>query len=214
LVDADNFYDRIAHAIVSMVYEAFGITSTTVEAMLTTIQEMKFFLHTGFGDSTNFASSKFEIKIQGLCLGNRAPPAGWEVVSICIINAHKKRGHGTHFICPITQLRSHIVGVIYVNHTDLIHFRTDVYEGREDTFYELQEAIVNWGKLLLASGGALKLAKCFFHIISFKFRTDGTWHYKENEKEEEFCVVVPLADGSFAQINHLGIHKSTKCWVQ
>ncbi len=56
----------------------------------------------------------------------------------------------------------------------------------------------------------MKPAKCFFHLISFKFRTDGTWHYKENEKEEEFCVVVPLADGSFTQINHLGVHKSTQ----
>jgi hypothetical protein len=53
------------------------------------------------------------------------------------------------------------VGVIYLNNMDLIHFGTNVYEGREDTFYKLQEAIVNWGKLLLASGGTLKPAKCF-----------------------------------------------------
>jgi hypothetical protein len=144
-VDANNCYDRIVHAIVSMVFQAFGVPSTAVEAMLTTIQVMTFFLRMGFRDSTDFASSKFEIKTQGLCQGNRASPAGWAVVSICIINAHKKRGHGTHFICPITQLRSHIAGVIYVDNTDLVHFRTDVYEGREDTFYKLQEAIVNWG---------------------------------------------------------------------
>jgi hypothetical protein len=50
----------------------------------------------------------------------------------------------------------------------------------------------------------------FFHLVSLKFRTDGTWHYEENEKEEEFCAVVPLADGSFVQINHLGVHESTK----
>ncbi len=49
---------------------------------------------------------------------------------------------------------------------DLVHFRTDVYEGREDTFYELQEANVNWGKLFLASGGVLKPSKCFVHLSS------------------------------------------------
>jgi hypothetical protein len=134
--------------------------------MLTTIQEMKFFLRTGFGNSTDFASSKFKIKTQGLCQGNEASPAGWAVVSICIFNAHKKRGHGAHFICPITQPRSHIVGVIFVKDMDLVHFRTDVYEGREDTFYELQEANVNWGKLFLASGGVLKPSKCFVHLSS------------------------------------------------
>jgi hypothetical protein len=134
-VDANTCYNRIVHAIVSMVFRTFGVPSTAVEAMSTTIQGMKNFLRMGFGDSADFASSKFKIKTQGLCQGNRASPAGWAVVSICIINAHKKRGHGAHFICPITQPRSHITGVIHVSNTDLIHFRTYVYEGREDTLY-------------------------------------------------------------------------------
>ena len=209
-VDADNCYDRIAHAIASLVFQAFGVPATAADSMLTTIQEMKFFLRTGFGDSTDFASSQFEIKTQGLCQGNGASPAGWAVVSICLINAHKKKGHGGHFICPITKLRSHIAGVIYVDDTDLIHFRMDELEDREDSFFGLQEAIVNWGKLLLASGGALKPSKCFYHLISFKFKGDGTWVYEDNEDNEEFRAVVPLADGSFAHIEHLGVHEPTK----
>jgi hypothetical protein len=66
-VDPNNCYDRITHTIASMVFQAFGVPLTAVEAMLNTIQEMKFFLCTGFGDSTNFVSSKFEIKTQRLC---------------------------------------------------------------------------------------------------------------------------------------------------
>jgi hypothetical protein len=101
-VDADNCYDRIAHAIALLVFQAFGVPSSAEECMLTTIQEMKFFLRTGFRDSTDFASLQFEIKTQGLCQGNGASPAGWAVVSICLINAHKKKGHSGHFLCPIT----------------------------------------------------------------------------------------------------------------
>jgi hypothetical protein len=206
LVDADNCYDRIAHAIASLVFQAFGVPSTIVESMLTTIQEMKFFLRTGFSDSMDFASSKFEIKTQGLCQGNGASA----VVSICIINAHKKKGHGTHFVCPIRKLKSHITGVIYIDDTNLIHFCMDKQEDTLDTLYWLQEAIVSWGKLLLASGGALKLAKCFYHLISFRFKGDGTWSYESNENDEEFHVVVPLSDGGFADIEHLGVHEATK----
>ncbi len=143
MVDADNCYDRITHAIASLVFQVFGIPLTAVESMLNTIQEIKFFLRMGFGDSMDFASSKFEIKTQGLCQGNRASLAGWAVVSICIINAHKKKGHGTHFVCPITKLKSHIMGVIYVDDTDLIHFRMDKQEDTLDTVYGLQEAIVS-----------------------------------------------------------------------
>ena len=209
-VDADNCYDRIAHAIASLVFQAFGVPSSAAECMLTTIQEMKFFLRTGFGDSTDFASSQFEIKTQGLCQGNGAAPAGWAVVSICLINAHKKKGHGGHFLCPITKLKSHIAGVIYVDDTDLIHFRMDRYEDTTDSFFGLQEAIVNWGKLLLASGGALKPSKCFYHLISFKFKADGTWAYEDNVGNGEYHAVVPLADGSFASIEHLGVDEPTK----
>jgi hypothetical protein len=209
-VDADNCYDRIAHAIASLVFQAFSVLSSAAECMLMTIQEMKFFLRTGFGDSTDFASSQFKIKTQGLCQGNGASPAGWAVVSICLIKAHKKKGHGGHFLCPITKLKSHFAGVIYADDMDLIHFRMDRYEDTTDSFLGLQEAIVNWGKLLIASGGALKPSKCFYHLISFRFKVDGTWAYEDNVGNEEYQAVVPLANGSFAPIEHLSVGISTK----
>jgi hypothetical protein len=71
------------------------------------------------------------------------------------------------------KLKSNIVMVIYVEYAGLIHFRLDEYEEKFDTLHGLQEGIVNWGKLLLASEGALKSAKCFYHLISFKFK--GEW---------------------------------------
>jgi hypothetical protein len=147
LVDTDNCYDWIAHAIASLVFQTFSVPLSAIESMLTTIQEMKFFLRTGFGDSTDFTSSKLEIKTQGLCQGNDAAPAGWAVVIICIIKAHKRKGHGAHFICPITKLTSHIAGVIYVDDTDLIHFRMDEDQGKEEAFFHLQEENHQLGKI-------------------------------------------------------------------
>ena len=46
-VIADNCYDRIAHAIASLVFQVFGVPLSASESMLTTIQEMKFLLRTG-----------------------------------------------------------------------------------------------------------------------------------------------------------------------
>jgi len=77
-VDADNCYDRIAHAIASLVFQAFGVPLSASETMLTTIQEMKFFLRTGFGDSTDVASSTHSIKTLGLARRTTPPPQdGW-----------------------------------------------------------------------------------------------------------------------------------------
>jgi hypothetical protein len=50
--------------------------------MLGAIENMKFFLRTGFGDSTKFAGGGVSIKTQGMTQGTGALPAGWAVKSI------------------------------------------------------------------------------------------------------------------------------------
>jgi hypothetical protein len=80
-VDADNCYDQIAHPIASLVIQALGVKKEVCESIFTTIQEMKFFLRTGFGDLKEDASATGEIKSKGMCQGNGAAPARWTVDS-------------------------------------------------------------------------------------------------------------------------------------
>ena len=102
-VDTANCYDAVAHAIASLTFQAFGVPEEAVQFMLSAIEEMKYFLRTVYGDSKNFRGSKLEGKFQGLCQGNGAAPAGWAVVSTSILGVHKRKGHGAHFICPISR---------------------------------------------------------------------------------------------------------------
>jgi hypothetical protein len=125
-VDADNCYDRIALPMASMVFQSFGVPTPAIESMLTTIQNMKFFLRTGYGDSANYAGGESKdvigpVKTQGMCQGNTAAPAAWTVTSIPMIAAHKQKGHGAHFIAPILDITGHIVGGLFVDDTDLVH---------------------------------------------------------------------------------------------
>ena len=120
-VDADNCYDRIAHPMASMVFQSFGVPTPAIESMLTTIQNMKFFLRTGYGDSTKYAGGESmdvtdPVKTQGMCQGNTAAPAAWTVTSIPMIAAHKRRGQGAHFIAPILDITGHIVGIFRGRH--------------------------------------------------------------------------------------------------
>ncbi len=66
----------------SLVFQAFGVPVTAIETMLGAIENMKFFLQTGFGDSKSFAGGGISVKTQGLTQGNGASLAGWTVVSI------------------------------------------------------------------------------------------------------------------------------------
>jgi hypothetical protein len=177
---------------------------------------MKFFLQTGYGDSKNCANSQIELKTQGLCQGNGEAGAGWAVGNITIITVHKLKGHGAHVICPITKLTNHIAEVLFVDNTDLMHFRMDQNEDEIEALYNLQESITNWGKLLIASGGALQPIKSFNYLISFQWKLDGSWVYKSNEEDDngednnEHRITIPLLDGATSYIKHLGVHEATK----
>jgi hypothetical protein len=124
-INASNCYNRIAHAMASLVFQAFGVPESAIGSMLSAIENMKFFLRTGFGDLTKFAGGGIPIKTQGLTQGNGASLAGWAVISIVILKAHGKKGHGAKFVCPITKLASHLSAIIYMNDTDLLHINLE-----------------------------------------------------------------------------------------
>ncbi len=124
-MDTDNCYDQILHLMASMVFQAFGVPAPTIESMLTTIQNMKFFLPTGYGISVSYTGgdndeSEDPIRMQGMCQGNGASPTAWTVTSIPMIAAHKRKGHGVHFIAKMLEKTGHLVGGLLVDDTDLI----------------------------------------------------------------------------------------------
>jgi hypothetical protein len=178
--------------------------------MLSTIQDMKFFLCTGFGDSNVYASSTDGKKMQGLCQGNGAAPVGWTVTSMAMINAHKRKGHGVHLTSPITKAAIHPVGTLFVGDTDLEHFDMNKVETITAVHEALQQSIHKWGLLLIATSGSLKPGKCFYHLILFSWNSDGTWRYETNEQLSDLSIMVPLEDGTLAPIEHLPVTAPTK----
>ena len=98
-----------------LVFQSFGVPEEAIETILTAIEEMKYFLCTAYGDSKEYVGSTIEVKFQGLCQGNGAAPAGWAVISITIINAHKRIGHRGHFICPISRREGHLAAILFVD---------------------------------------------------------------------------------------------------
>ena len=173
--------------------------------MLTTIEEMKDFLCTLYGNSTKCVGSKIEIKFQGLCQGSDAAPAGWATIGIPTLKVHKKKGHGAHFVCSISNLRRHLAAIMFVGETSIVHM--DMYKDRsvEEKHYSLHEHMQKWGKLLMATGGAVKLPMCLFYLISCIWQRDGSWVYADNKNNEELNITVPLPDGLDAPIDHLSV---------
>ncbi len=142
---------------VSMIFQAFGMPTPATKYMLSTIQ---FSLRTGYGDSAGYAggadnTSTDPIKTQGMCQGNGALPAAWTVTSIPMIAIQHKKGHSAHFKAPITNKEGQPIGGLFVDNTDLFHLDMRVVESIQQIRTNLQEEIINWGKLLIATGGHL-----------------------------------------------------------
>jgi hypothetical protein len=74
----------------------------------------------------------------------------------------------------------------------------------------LQDSILNWGRLSLAAGGALKPAKCFYHMISFSWKPNGSWKYDDNNKVPGLSILVSFLDGTLPLIDHLSVTTPTK----
>ena len=93
----------------------------------------------------------------------------------------KRKGHGGHFVCPISNLTGHLAALLFVDDTDLIYINIKVEETITLSHQAMQDSIFDWGQLIIASGGAFKSPKCFYHLISFYWNTDGSWTYEKNE---------------------------------
>ncbi len=148
--------------------------------------------------------------MQGFGQGNGASPAGWCVISIVILRAHGAKGHGAHFMAPMSLIRRSLSAILYVDDTDLLHINMDADESIVEVHAAIQRAIENWGRLLIATGGTLKPDKCFYHLIDFAWTQKGGWQYIAHHEDASAALFVPLPDGTMAPISHLAVDDAQK----
>lgn len=83
-INAQSCYDHITHSMAALCCQRWGVPHRIMETMLGTIQGMKFYLRTGYGDSTRFYGGGQHL-FQGICQGNRAGPAVWLAISTVLV---------------------------------------------------------------------------------------------------------------------------------
>ncbi len=86
-------------------------------------------------------------------------PAGYTVISICILNAHGKKGHGAKFACPVTKLEKRLLTILYVDDPDILHIDLTKSKTVDEVHKAIQAGVNSWGNLLVATGRALQPSK-------------------------------------------------------
>ena len=111
-------------------------------------------------------------------------------------------------MCPVSKEEVKLAAILYVDDCDLLHIDMSADDSMFVTFEKMQESVLNWGRLLIATGGSYKPSKCFYHLISFPWSKDGKWKYEENHDKPEYEMHVPMPDGTMAKIDHLPVTTS------
>jgi hypothetical protein len=198
-VDLGDCYDAVAHPCASIALQAFGVKLPMVKTMLTCLQTMKFYLRTGFGEATTPYGGTTANPTFGLGQGNGAAPPAFSAVSTLMVNAYRSLGHGIKFFSAYSLREFVIAAILYVDDTDLMHW-DDTGKLTDDQFLaKVQDATMAWGKLVQATGGSLKPAKCFWYMIAWKFE-NGTPRMKKLRQLPATPVRIPQPDGSEVEI--------------
>jgi len=86
-VDCLTYYDSISHPLASIACQHLGLSTSVLETIFGSIQNMHIFLRTTHGNSTSSydRSTTSSLPFQGICQGNSAGPALWLATSIPLI---------------------------------------------------------------------------------------------------------------------------------
>jgi hypothetical protein len=175
-VDLEQCYDRIAHSIASLRARWWGVPQLAITCLLTTVQLMLFFLHTAHGDSDSFYSASTNQAAQndgnihpyqGTCQGNGAGPSLFLGVSTpCVLYMHGK-GFAAHLVSTFSTAIFSIVGILYVDDTDLLAIASYPSESTKQVSIRLQDMVNHWRDCLRVTGGNLNPDKCNGTMIGF-----------------------------------------------
>ena len=127
-MDLTNCYDRMAHSITSVSCQQWGVPPEPLVSVLLTLQSMAFFLWMAHGDSTDSYGGMVDNPndpssphpFQGICQGNGGGLAASLGVSALCVQLLCQWGHIASFRHALSECTLDIVGLIYIDDTDLV----------------------------------------------------------------------------------------------
>ena len=137
--------------------------------MLIAIQQMNFYLRTGYGDSTKFYGGNKECPYQGVCQGNGAAPAIWLLISSLIILLMKDKNMNMNITSAFSTITLSYVTLMFVDDGDFPTLARYPSESIKSVVKRHQDTVDVWSKGLRVSGGSLKPEKCFWYPIEWKW---------------------------------------------
>jgi hypothetical protein len=210
-MDAASCFDRIIIAFALLLCRRQGVSAGTCLMAAAVLLHADYFIKTAHGISPgSYSSSPFH-PTHGPGQGSRIGPALWVLVSCLMFKAMDALCQGAEF-CDPSQAFSHqrtgdgfVDDVANVFNFGLAAMITAQYSAQMIA-QGMQAEAQTWERLLHSTGGALELSKCFFYVMAWKFKKDGTpMLLTPNEMPD---IAIHLTTGTSATLHPIA-HKST-----
>ena len=209
-VDAANCYDAVNHPIVSLALRSTGVSKPPINAYLRAMQTMEYFLRTAYGLSEEGHGGTEVVPYMGLSQGSCASPPVWTAVSTVVVRAYRQEGFGVELKTAWSGLIIVVAAVLFVDDTDLFNVCKNP-EWTEEQFINFHNrAIYFWAKLLQATGGNLKQAKCYYYLMVFRFRNGKAYIASPAELAGYPVATIPQHSGPDLPIDLLPCTEATE----
>jgi hypothetical protein len=173
--DAKSCFNCILCNVAMMVSQYFGITNKLCSLQSTNLQESKFQIRTAAGDSSETYQHSLDTPVHGTGQGSCASLAIWLLISSFIMDLLEQYANGMEL--HDIEKRSKIIQRWIDGFVDDNSIFTNLPFGNNNLILLLEKAqhdAQTWEGLLSATGGELKLSKCFYYVLSWKWTKIGS----------------------------------------
>ena len=117
--DLMDCYDRVVHSSAALAMRRLGVNTTAIRCLLMTLQNMKNFLRTAYGDSDTYYSGDEGRPLQGGGQGNPAVAPMWTAISIVTLTALSKYPAGVQIWSAVSLTLISFTAILFVDDTNL-----------------------------------------------------------------------------------------------
>jgi hypothetical protein len=83
---------------------------------------------------------------------------------------YKRLGHASVFAGAWSGVLFILAAIIYVDDTDLLILSCSWDQSLDEFFQQTQDAVMDWGLIVQATGGYLKATKCFWYMMAWQWK--------------------------------------------
>ena len=170
--NATACYDRIIPNLAMVASQKFGVAETVTQACATTLEKAEYRIRTDLGLAQSGYHHSIEHPIFGTGQGSAFSPAIWFFISCILYDIYEKLAKTASYCAPD---RSNLLEIGMIGFVDDNNDQTNRFLQDEDSttlhlvLEQTQHNAQCWNNLLTASGGALKIPKCSYHVVHWKF---------------------------------------------